>query len=306
MAIPSFQRVMLPLLQMMDDGEERRHGDVFEALALSLGLSEAELKESLPSGVQGKFENRVRWAKWYLTRAGLLESTGHGVFRISDRGKDLLGQHPQALTLDDLKSSTQQPVSDEGVGGTAVDQETPEEALASTHRGLASAVAEELLQRVKGASPGFFERLVVELLVKMGYGGSRRDAAAAVGRSGDGGIDGVIKEDLLGLDVLYVQAKRWEATVGRPTVQAFAGSLEGVRARKGVLLTTSDFSKEARDYVKNIEKRIVLIDGKSLADLMLEHGVGVSNVETYVVKRVDEDYFESEAASVVPLEGVAP
>jgi restriction system protein len=171
---------------------------------------------------------------------------------------------------------------------------SPDERLEASYQQLREALAQDLLERIKQASPTFFERLVIDLLVAMGYGGSRRDAGEAVGRSGDGGIDGIIKEDRLGLDFVYVQAKRWEGSVSRPTVQAFAGSLEGQRARKGVLITTSTFTREARDYVTRIEKRIVLIDGDQLTQLMIDHGVGVADVTSYHVKRVDTDYFGDE------------
>jgi restriction system protein len=169
---------------------------------------------------------------------------------------------------------------------------TPQEALEESFKLLRASLAQDLLERIKAASPSFFENLVVELLVSMGYGGSREDAGEAVGRSGDGGIDGIIKEDRLGLDFIYVQAKRWNATVGRPDIQAFAGSLEGQRARKGVFITTSQFTREAYDYVSRIEKRIVLIEGAELAELMIDYGVGVTEVATYQIYRLDADYFD--------------
>ncbi len=169
---------------------------------------------------------------------------------------------------------------------------SPEETLAASYTLLRNTLAAELLEAVRKATPAFFEKLVVDLLVAMGYGGSVEDAGSAVGGVGDDGVDGMIKEDKLGLDVVYIQAKRWSSTVGRPAVQAFAGSLEGHRARKGVLLTTADFSQEARDYVQRIEKKIVLIDGPKLAQLMIDYDVGVTKERTYVVKRIDRDYFD--------------
>jgi restriction system protein len=300
MPVPDFQTLMLPVLEDVSDGRERRHRDLFASLARRLELTPDDLAELLPSGAHSKFENRVRWAKWYLTKAGLLEPTGYGVFRISSRGREVLAGRPERI---DIRLLEQFPEITELRGGerdanreSVPTTETPDEALASIHESLTSALGQELLDRALRASPAFFERLVVDLLVAMGYGGSRRDAGEAVGRSGDGGIDGIIKEDKLGLDVVYVQAKRWANPVGRPTVQAFAGSLEGHRARKGVLITTSSFTRDAREYVERIEKKIVLVDGEALASLMIENGVGVSEVEAYVVKRLDEDYFEGEAA----------
>ena len=275
--IPDFQSVMVPLLQLMSDGKERRHADLLTELATQFNLTDDEKRELLPSGRYPKFENRVRWAKWYLTKAGLLESTGHGVFRIAAEGTALLATDPPRLTLAVLKP------------------------LMSASDGDEEAVT-VLLLRLKAGSPQFFEKVVVELLVRMGYGGSRRDAAEAVGMSGDGGIDGVIKEDPLGLDILYVQAKRWTDNVGRPEVQAFAGALDGKQARKGIVISTSEFSGPARDFVSQIEKKIVLIGGKQLASLMIEHGVGVSDVDTYIVKRIDEDFFEGEAPTAAPME----
>lgn len=295
---------MLPFLLVAADGREHRHADVFEALRQSLELSDEDLKELLPSGVQPKFENRVRWAKWYLTRAGLLERTGHGSFRISRRGRDALAASPARIDVKYLqqypefaelsKTAGDDAASDGGDGAT-----NPEETLAATYAGLRAVLARELLDHLKAGSPQFFERVVVDLLVAMGYGGSRHDAARAVGQVGDGGIDGVIKEDKLGLDVVLLQAKRWDVPVGRPVVQAFAGSLEGQRARKGVLITTSSFTKDALEYVTLIEKRIVLIGGAELAELMIDHGVGVAEVEIYRVKRIDEDYFEGAPVAMV-------
>jgi restriction system protein len=177
---------------------------------------------------------------------------------------------------------------------TAIQEEpthTPEEILEASYQNLRNDLSQELIDRVMQCSPRFFEKLVVDLLVAMGYGGSRKDAGQAIGQTGDGGVDGIIKEDRLGLDIVFIQAKRWESTVGRPVVQAFAGSLEGFRARKGVLLTTSTFTKDARDYVERIEKKIVLIDGEQLAQLMIDYGIGVTEVATYSVKKADLDYF---------------
>lgn len=298
--IPDFQSMMLPLLELMADGVERRHADLFGVLAVRFGLSDDDLKQLLPSGSHPTYENRIRWAKWYLTRAGLLESTGHGVFRISPAGLEMLEYEPTSIGLSDLKPLIPATQGTDELETVEPGSQTPEEALASTFHGLNDELAQDLLVRVMNSSPQFFERLVVELLVRMGYGGSRRDAAEAVGKSGDGGIDGVIKEDPLGLDIVYVQAKKWSGTVGRPLVQGFAGSLDGKKARKGIMIATSSFSKDAHQYVSEIEKKIVLIDGRRLTNLMIEHGVGVTAVDTYIVKRLDEDFFEAEAPSAAP------
>ena len=210
---------------------------------------------------------------------------------------DVLRDPPDKITVGFLQ---QFPEFGSGVGDGAVEaisaaaDHTPREQLAVIHRTLQDELAQELLERVMGASPRFFEELVVDLLVKMGYGGSRRDAGEAVGRTGDGGIDGIIREDKLGLDVVYIQAKRWNNSVGAPAVQAFAGSLEGHRARKGVFITASTFTRDALEYVKRIEKKIVLIDGGELTHLMIEHGVGVRDIEEYVVRELDEGYFADE------------
>lgn len=298
---------MRPVLEVVSDGGLYRHGDLAEAIVGKLDVSDDDQSELLPSGIQSRFENRLRWAKWYLTRAGLLESVSHGVFRITERGREVLGQSPSEVSVRYLQQQgylTQEMLKGHGETGATVEQigsSTPDEELATVIGALREVLASELLDRVKQASPRFFEQVVVDLLVAMGYGGSRLDAGKAVGRSGDGGIDGIIKEDKLGLDVVYVQAKRWSATVGRPDVQAFAGSLEGVRARKGVMITTSAFTKDARDYVGAIEKKIILIDGKTLTEYMIDHGVGVNIVQTYLVRQIDEDYFEG--ASGIPTSG---
>ncbi|MDB4433280.1 restriction endonuclease [bacterium] len=301
MAVPDFQTWFLPLLRRVADEENHRLSDLYEQLADDLKLSEADRNEELPSGKQLTYRNRIGWARTYLKKAGLLESPARGECRITQRGLQVLASKPERLNVKFLKQfpefkefhTYKKPASETGEQDEdEVSTITPEELLEKSHGALKENVTQELLDRVKGAPPAFFESLVVELLLRMGYGGSREDAGKTVGRSGDGGVDGVINEDRLGLDVVYIQAKRWENTVGRPVVQAFAGSLEGVRARKGVLLTTSSFSAEARQYVSRIEKRIVLVDGEQLANLMFEHNLGVSPVASYEVKKIDSDFFE--------------
>jgi len=304
MTVPDFQSFLFPLLKALGDGEEHSLHEVIETLAEGFALNDEERRELLPSGRQAKLDNRVAWARTYLKKAGLLESTGRGKFRINDRGLAILKENPSEINVKFLK---QFPEFLEFHGGSSKDDnadpeddttgkiKTPEEVLEAGYQNLRRDLAQDLLDRIMGCSPDFFEKLVVDLLVAMGYGGSRKDAGEAVGRSGDGGIDGIIKEDKLGLDAVYIQAKRWEGAVGRPTVQAFAGSLMGNRAGKGVLITTSQFTKEANDYVKAIQQpKIVLIDGEQLAQFMIDHDIGVADVATYRVKRVDLDYFGEE------------
>jgi restriction system protein len=302
MAVPDYQGLMLPLLKMVSDGQEHSLSVLVDALAVQLKLTDDDKKEMLPSGSQTTFYSRVGWARTYMKMACLLESTGRGTIRITQRGLDLLRSNPASINA---KFLAQYPEFMEFKGASRhsnkrseVEYEepaqTPEEMLEASYQSLRQNLAHELLERIKGCSPRFFEILVVDLLVAMGYGGSRRDAGQAVGQSGDGGIDGIIKEDKLGLDVVYIQAKRWETTVGRPVVQTFAGSLEGQRARKGVLITTSQFSQEAKDYVNKIEKKIVLIDGEQLAQFMIDHGIGVTEVASYTIKKADLDYFGEE------------
>lgn len=300
MPIPDYQSVMLPLLRFLDDGGEHSLREAIDSLAEQFDLTEAERAEMLPSGQQATFNNRVGWARTYLKKAGLVESTRRGFFRISARGREVLLGSPTRINVGFLEQFSEfmefrgtrreKSPTEEARSGDAIAQ-TPEELLEGAYQRLREGLAAEILQTTKSCSPAFFERLVVDLLVKMGYGGSRREAGQALGRSGDGGIDGIIKEDKLGLDIIYIQAKRWEGSVGRPEVQKFAGALQGQRARKGIFLTTSAFTKEAADYAAVIDTKIILIDGVQLAELMIDHGVGVATQATYEVKRIDSDYF---------------
>jgi len=300
MTVPDFQTIMLPLLKVSGDEKEHTITSASDFLAANIfHLSEEEKKELLPSGIQSRFKNRVGWARTYLAKAGLLKVTGRGKFCITDAGKKILVENPGAINIDYLSrfpsfqefKNFSKPEKDEKAPVQSHLQ-TPEESLEYNYNSLRHQLVDDLLEHVKKCEPSFFEQLVVDLLVAMGYGGSLKDAGEAVGQSGDGGIDGIIKEDKLGLDVVFIQAKRWEAVVGRPVVQAFAGSLEGHRAKKGVLITTSQFSKDAKEYVTKIEKKIVLIDGEQLAQLMIDHNIGVTEVSTYTVKKLDLDYFE--------------
>lgn len=302
MSIPDFQTIMLPLLKFAADQQDHSLREAIEALAQVFNLSEQERKELLPSGQQATFDNRVSWASAHLKKASLLESPRRSFFKITQRGLDVLSKNPSRI---DVKFLEQFPEYIEFIrGGGKKDKEaiagieleanshqTPEELLEYGYQKIRQDLAQEVLNRVKASSPSFFERLVVELLVRMGYGGSRKDAGEAVGKSGDEGIDGIIKEDRLGLDVIYIQAKKWEGVVSRPEIQKFAGALQGQRAKKGIFITTSSFSNEARDFASRIDSKIVLIDGKQLAQLMIDNDVGVSKVSSYEIKKIDFDYF---------------
>jgi restriction system protein len=298
MAIPDYQTLMLPLLQLASDCKEHQLRAVAETLADEFALSSDERSELLPSGSQFVFANRVGWARTYLKQAGLIDSPRRGFFRITPRGLTLLQEKPLRIDVnllerfpEFLEFRARRKKESASTPDLTASGETPEDALAVAYQTLRADLEAELLQQVKESSPAFFERLVVELLVKMGYGGSRQDAGRAIGRRGDGGIDGIINEDRLGLDVIYVQAKRWDTTVGRPEIQRFAGALQGQRARKGVFITTSSFSQDAEEYALRIDSRIILIDGARLTRLMVDHNVGVSTVGVYEVKKIDSDFF---------------
>jgi restriction system protein len=303
MAIPDYQTCMLHLLRLASDGAELSLKDAVPALADIFQLTDDERTELLPSGQQAVFHNRVAWANTYLKKAGLLRAPQRGIFIITDRGKSILAKNPARIDKTFLEqfpefvafSGKSKTVSEADlVPRTAVAAiETPLESLEAAYAKIRAELKNDLLDRLKGEAPAVFERIVIELLVKMGYGGSRADAAQAIGKSGDEGLDGIIKEDRLGLDIIYVQAKRWAATVGRPEIQKFAGALHGQHATKGIFITTSDFSKDANDYVSKIGSKIVLIDGSRLAELMIEFGVAVATDATYTVKRIDNDFFES-------------
>jgi restriction system protein len=306
MAIPDYQSVMLPLLRFAAEKKgETSTGEAVEVLSKEFGLTDEDLRELLPSGIQSTFVNRVGWASTYMKKAGLLEATRRGYFRITSRGQELLRKQPKAINVKLLKQYPEflefqqlkgtrsgEKVSASGVI-LDISTATPSEALETAYEKLRDELADELLAKLKKSSPSFFERAVVELLVKMGYGGSRADAGKAIGKSGDGGIDGIIKEDKLGLDVVYIQAKRWDNNpVGRPDVMQFAGALQAQKANKGIFITTSRFTDDARSYVSQIGSKIVLIDGEQLTNLMIENDVGVSLVSMYPVKKIDADYFD--------------
>jgi restriction system protein len=298
---------MLPLLRVAADEREHAIREAIEQLADEFGLTPEERRELLPSGQKPTFDNRVHWARTYLKQAGLLDSPRRGYFMITPRGHDVLRKDPGRIDVDFLSqfeeflqfrsrrgTRTKIDPGREQEGLPRLIQagaETPEEAVEAAYQDIRNGVAKDLIQQIKECSPAFFERLVVDLLVRMGYGGTRKDAGEAIGRSGDGGIDGIIKEDRLGLDIVYVQAKRWDAQVGRPEIQKFAGALQGQRARKGVFITTSSFSREAEEYASAIDTKIILIDGDRLAQLMIDYDVGVTSFASYELKKIDADYF---------------
>jgi restriction system protein len=302
--IPDYQSIMLPLLEFISDGKEHKMRNVTDGLAIKLGVTEDEQKELLPSGVAPIFYNRTAWAKTYLKKAGLIESPKQGIVIISKRGLEVLKNKPSAVNVKFLKQFSefvefQTTKREDEIGiETNEDQykQTPEESLETAYQKIRASLASELINKVVELSPSFFEKLVVELLVKMGYGGSMKDAGKAVGKSGDEGIDGTIKEDKLGLDIIYIQAKRWKPgnIVGRPELQKFVGALAGQGAKKGIFITTSSFTKEAIDYTPRNETKIVLIDGNQLAQLMIDYNLGCTSQQTYEVKKIDSDYFGEE------------
>lgn len=305
MAVPDYETLMLPLLKRLSDGKVRVLKDVMAELADEFKLSADERAQLLPSGGTLTFASRVGWAKTYMKKAGLLTQPKRGMVEISPLGMEVLKRVPSRidgryleqfpLFLEFKNASNSRSVSSAVIGSPEnADDLTPDEVIELAYRKSMAALGDDVLERVKGCSPVYFERLVVQLLIKMGYGGSREEAGRAVGKSGDGGIDGIINEDRLGLDAIYVQAKRWEGVVGRPEIMKFVGALAGQRATKGVFITTSGYTQEAKDYAANSQYKVVLIDGGRLADLMIEHDLGVSVAATYQLKRIDSDFFADE------------
>lgn len=307
MPVPDYQTFMLPLLKLASDDLEHRLRDASEALADQFSLNESERNEKLPSG-ERIYLNRVRWARFYLMHANLLFNPERGIFKITEVGHQLLADNPVKIDTNVLRQfpsfrqfkENSSAAEDSKVDESPVSQSdiettlTPEEILYSNYQHLQRELATDILNQVKSESPSLFEKLVVDLLVKMGYGGSQIEAGKAIGKSGDHGIDGVIYEDRLGLDVIYIQAKRYtaeNATIGRPAIQAFVGALQGQNAHKGVFITTARYTAEAQEYAKSVPSQIILIDGQRLADLMIEYNVGVSVTSTYEVKQLNPDYF---------------
>lgn len=302
MPIPNFQSVMLPLMKFSCDEKEHNLPELVEHLAKVFNLSEDEQNELLPSGKEPIFRNRIAWAKAHLLKAGLLSSPRRSIFKISERGKEVLDENPEVIDQAFLRRfpeyieftrSTKKNESDTKSGKEEHPSDvTPEEKLEYAYQEIQNSLAVELLEKVKCSPSDFFERLVIDLLVKMGYGGSFRDAGRATRKVKDEGIDGVIKEDKLGLDMIYVQAKKWEGSVGRPELQKFVGALAGQGAKKGIFITTSVFSNDALNYTPKNDTKIVLIDGKRLSEYMIEYNVGVSMTKSFELKKIDSDYFE--------------
>jgi restriction system protein len=304
--IPDYQTLMLPLLKLVSDGQEHKYRELIENLAAEFQVTDQERKELLASGNQPIFDNRVGWAKTYLKKAGLLSSPKRATFIITDTGRKTLLKNPERIDarylrqfpafLEFQNASRNDNETEEETAAIAIHEQTPEESLDKAYQRIRKSLASELLNKVVDLSPAFFERLVVELLVKMGYGGSIKDAGKAMGKSGDEGIDGTIKEDKLGLDIIYIQAKRWKPgnVVGRPEIQKFVGALAGQGAKKGIFITTSNFTKEALDYTPRNETKIVLIDGEQLAQLMIDYNIGCATQQIYELKKLDSDYFEEE------------
>jgi len=300
MAVPDFQSLMLPLLRYAADGNEHSIAEARSHLAREFNLTAAEQEELLPTGRTSRYANRVSWAKTYLSQAGLLCVPRRGHFQITDLGRELLKSPPPRISIGFLeqypefvKFRSKRSDSDVHDGDRPLPPEgTPEENLEAAHQSIRASLVSELLSRVKSCPPEFFERLVVDVLIAMGYGGTRSESGQAIGKSGDEGIDGIISEDRLGLDIVYLQAKRWDGTVGRPEIQKFVGALHGRRAKKGVFITTGVFSSEAFAYVEHIDPKVVLIDGHRLAEFMIDFGVGVTTTRTYHLKRIDMDFFE--------------
>lgn len=299
MSIPDYQTIMLPLLELLRDGRERSIRECTDTLADHFRLSEEERAQYLPSGQQPVFNNRVGWARTYLKKAGLVETTRRGFVQITSRGQHVLDQSPTRIDIaflmrfDEFREFMDQSRRQKDTSSSTIDPEPdPVEQIEQAFLDYQQSLIHELLEQLHTVSPVFFERVVMRLLVKMGYGGGPGQSAQVVGGSGDEGIDGIINEDKLGLDVIYVQAKQWSSPVGRPEIQKFVGALHGKRAKKGVFITSSEFTKEARDFVSHLEPRIVLIDGETMARLMIEHNVGVTTKSVYELKSVDRDFFE--------------
>ncbi|MBN1966576.1 MAG: restriction endonuclease [Anaerolineae bacterium] len=304
MTVPTYDKCMLPLLQFASDGREHHVREAIEELAEYFELSDADRRERIPSGKKFKFDDRVQWANTYLKKAGLLQSVRRGVFHITERGQKVLEKNPPYIDRDFLMQypSFVEFQTKPQVSGSrrpadipdAEEEQTPLEILESSYQTLRDELAQELLDAIQDNSPSFFEELVVELVVAMGYGGSVEDAGRAIGGPGDGGVDGIINEDKLGLDVIYIQAKKWAPAqvVGREVVDRFAGSMLRAGVSKGILITTSRFSRGAIEQVVDFkQQKIVLIDGETLANLMIDNGIGVTSLKTYTVSRIDSDYF---------------
>lgn len=303
MPIPSFNEFKLPVLRTFANGNEHTTKDLLPAIQKHFNLSEQDMKEMIPSLRQTRVANRIYWSYADLCRAGLLQKIKPGWYKITDEGKQLLTENPPPLTRVFLsqrspvfaewlkRSSAPNTVPNADMPDT-VDTQTPEERLKDAFEEIHGSLVDEVLEKLQTVNPYQFEQIVLDVLVAMGYGGSRAEAARVTQRSGDEGIDGIINEDRLGLDTIYIQAKRWQHAVGRRELQAFVGALSGQGANKGIFITSGTFAKTAYDYLAKIQQRVIPIDGEKLAGLMVEHGVGVSVEKTYTLKRLDSDYFE--------------
>lgn len=289
MPLPSLYSITLPTLELLSDEKIHSSTEIADYLAQRFNLTEAERSELVRNSRQTKLRNYASWARFELKRAGLLESTRPGSYRITERERQALTDKPDKIDKAFLTRIMDDPSPIDKNGS----ESTPEEALKEAYQKIRESLAEDILDRLKKCSPKFFEEVVLDVLVGIGYGGSREEAEA-VGRSGDGGIDGTINEDPLGLDVIYIQAKRWDNTVGRPEIQKFAGALQGQKARKGVFITTSTFTQAAQDFASGIENKIILIEGNQLANFMIDRGVGVTTEATYELKRINTSYFDDE------------
>jgi len=300
-AIPSYENLILPLLKFSSDNQEHSSRDPIGFLAKEFSLTEDEKNTLLPNGKTTVFYNRVGWALTYLKQAGLVKSTRRGYFIITERGVKVIEQKTDKIDLaflrqypEFLEFESRSRVESKLEPMKKIDEETPEEKIEVGYKMILDKLASELLQNIKNSTPAFFEHLVVELLVKMGYGGSIKEAGKAIGKTGDEGIDGIIKEDILGLDAIYIQAKRWDGTIGRPDIHKFVGALQGQRAKKGIFITTGKFSTDALEYIKNIDTKIVLIDGNQLSEYMINYNIGVTDIKNYVIKNINSDYFEEQ------------
>jgi restriction system protein len=305
MAIPDYQSLMLPLLSEAATGGEMRVADVTDSLADKLGLNDEDRSQLLPSGRQKVFYNRTQWAKFYLDKAGLIEPTRRGYFKITERGRNILASNPLRIDNETLRQFPEFVEFEKGGNASqateatppiAVEDEakTPDEVMRAAHRQIEASLAHELLERIRAAPPDFFERLIISLLLGMGFGGTVEDAGRALGRSGDGGIDGVVDQDAFGLDRVYVQAKRYAVgnNIGSGAIRDFFGSLDRHKASKGLFVTTSSFSPSATETANFLSKRIVLVDGEQLAKLMIRYNVGCRVEDTLHIRRIDEDFFE--------------
>lgn len=303
MPVPDYQSFFRPLLDIAIDGKEHSIRNAREQIADQVKLSSVELAQLLPSGTQRKFDNRVAWAKSYLIQPKVLSSPRRGFFKITDRGRDLHKEGHESLNIKilsrypefvEFRSPLNPSGTNEMMNETSDENITPEEVLQNAYQNIRAELTSEILEKIMSNSPGFFENLVVDLMLAMGYGGSKLDAGRSIGQTGDGGIDGVIKQDRLGLDVIYLQAKRWEGTVGRPEIQKFAGALQGKQADKGVFITTGKYSDDAIRYARTIRANIILIDGRELANYMIDSDLGVSTNANYKIKKINLDHFEEE------------